>query len=174
MLSMNEWLHVILVGVGATIVMDIWGLIQKAMGVPTLNYAMVGRWAGHLLRGQIAHSNIGKAAPIAGESPLGWAIHYVVGIAFTFLLVAVYGTAWLQDPRWLPAVIVGTATVVMPFFVLQPALGAGVAASRTPTPCANRWRSVLTHAIFGLGMYLAAWLIKQIAWGNGNLLEHLS
>jgi len=112
--------------------MDIWGLIQRAMGVATLNYAMVGRWAGHLLRGQIAHSSIGKAEPIAGESAWGWFIHYAVGIVFGFLLLAVYGTEWLQDPRWLPAVIVGMATVVMPFFVMQPAMGAGVAASRTP------------------------------------------
>ncbi|QTB98828.1 DUF2938 domain-containing protein [Alcaligenes sp. SORT26] len=163
MLSMNEWVHVILIGVGATIFMDIWGLIQKAMGVATLNYAMVGRWAGHLLRGQVAHSNIGKAAPIAGESPLGWVIHYAVGIAFAFLLIAVYGTAWLQDPRWLPAVLVGTVTVVMPFFVMQPAMGAGVAASRTPAPWTNRLRSLMTHAIFGLGMYLSALLLQQVA-----------
>lgn len=162
MLSINEWVYVILIGVGATIFMDIWGLIQKAMGVTTLNYAMVGRWAGHLLRGQIAHSNIGKAAPIAGESSLGWLIHYAVGIVFAFLLVSIYGTAWLQVPTWLPAVLVGTVTVVMPFFVMQPAMGAGVAASRTPTPWINRLRSLLTHAIFGLGMYLAALLLKQI------------
>src|SRR5690606_29948910 len=118
MLSINEWVHVILIGVGATIFMDIWGLIQRAMGVATLNYAMVGRWAGHLLRGQIAHSSIGKAEPIAGESAWGWFIHYAVGIVFAFLLLAVYGTEWLQDPRWLPAVMVGMATVVMPFFVM--------------------------------------------------------
>ncbi|WP_395028961.1 DUF2938 domain-containing protein [Alcaligenes aquatilis] len=163
MLSINEWMQVMLIGVGATIFMDIWGLIQKALGVATLNYAMVGRWVGHLLRGQITHSHIGKAEPIAGESALGWFIHYAVGIVFAFLLLAVYGTAWLQDPRWLPAVMVGTVTVVMPFFVMQPAMGAGVAASRTPTPWINRLRSVLTHAIFGLGMYFAALLTKHVA-----------
>lgn len=162
MLSINEWVQVGLIGVGATLFMDVWGLIQKTMGVATLNYAMVGRWAGHLLRGQVAHSNIGKAAPIAGEAPLGWAIHYAVGIAFAFLLVAVYGLAWLQNPSWLPAVIVGAATVLFPFLLMQPAMGAGLAASRTPTPWTNRLRSVLTHAVFGLGMYLAAVLLKQI------------
>ena len=49
MLSINEWVQVILIGVGATIFMDIWGLVQKAMGAATLNYAMVGRWAGRTL-----------------------------------------------------------------------------------------------------------------------------
>jgi hypothetical protein len=29
MLSINEWVQVMLIGVGATIFMDIWGLIQK-------------------------------------------------------------------------------------------------------------------------------------------------
>ena len=40
MLSINEWVQVILIGVGATIFMDIWGLVQKAMGAATLNYAI--------------------------------------------------------------------------------------------------------------------------------------
>ncbi len=163
MLSMSEWVQVILIGVGATLFMDIWGLIQKAFGVMTLNYAMVGRWAGHVLRGQIAHNNIGKAAPIAGELALGWIIHYAVGIAFAFLLIALYGTAWLQAPSCLPAVIVGTVTVLFPFLVMQPAMGAGLAASRTPTPWINRLRSLVTHAIFGLGMYVSALLIKLVA-----------
>ena len=35
-------------------------------------------------------------------------------------------------------------------------MGAGVAASRTPHPNAARLRSVVTHTVYGVGLYLAA------------------
>ena len=35
-------------GTGATLVMDLWaGLLKRVFGIPSLNYAMVGRWIGH-------------------------------------------------------------------------------------------------------------------------------
>jgi hypothetical protein len=46
--------------------------------------------------------------------------------------------------------------VAAPFLLLQPALGAGIAASRTPRPNVARRRSLVTHLVFGLGLYLAA------------------
>lgn len=162
MISTGEVARVVLVGIGATVVLDVWSMILKGLGVPTLDYALVGRWAGHLCRGRFAHASIAKAAPISGESPLGWAIHYAVGIVFAALLVGVYGVAWLRDPAWLPALAVGVATVMIPWFVMQPAMGTGIASSRTPTPMKNRLRSVATHAVFGCGLYLSAALLKLV------------
>ena len=153
---MSNIVVVLCIGVGATLVMDVWTLILKAMGLPTLNYAMVGRWVGHWREGCFAHPHIAKAAPIKGELALGWIIHYVTGIVFAAVLVGVYGEAWLHNPTWLPALTVGVATVVMPWFVMQPAFGAGIAASRTPKPWASRLQSVVTHAVLGTGMYVSA------------------
>jgi hypothetical protein len=93
---------------------------------------------------------------------LGWAIHYAVGIAWAALLVGVQGVAWLYDPTWLPAVVVGMTTVVFPFFVMQPAMGAGFMALRTPTPLKNCLRSLATHAVFGCGLYLSAVLLRYV------------
>jgi len=152
--------RVMLVGIGATAVMDAWLLALRRVGMPTLDYALVGRWAGHLHRGRFAHARIGDAAPISGERPLGWAIHYAVGIAFAALMVAVQGLAWLREPALLPAVAVGMATVVVPLLVMQPAMGAGFAASKTPTPLRNCLRSLATHAVFGAGLFLSAALIE--------------
>ena len=162
MVSMDEFVRMVLVGAGATVVMDIWSLIQKRLGVATLDFAMVGRWAGHLCQGKLAHVSIGKASPIYGERPLGWTIHYAVGIAFAALLVGAAGVTWLHNPTWLPAVAVGVATVAFPFLVMQPAMGAGIAASRTLAPWANRFRSLLGHAIFGVGLYLSARLLNSL------------
>jgi len=164
MITAEELIRILLTGIGATIVMDIGSIIQRAMKMPTLDYAMVGRWVGHLCRGKWAHQNINKAPAIAGESTSGWVIHYLTGVAFAALLVAIDGVEWLFSPTLLPALLVGTITVVVPFLVMQPAMGAGIAASRTPAPWINRLRSVLNHAIFGAGLYLSAvltiWLWK--------------
>lgn len=155
-MAMSEWVSVILIGVGATAVMDVWSWFQRALGLATLDYALVGRWAGHLFQGRFAHAAIGKAAPVPGELPLGWLIHYLVGIMFAVLLVAMWGRGWLLKPDLLQAIAVGLATVVFPFFLMQPAMGAGIAASRTLAPWSNRLRSLLTHGVFGAGLYLSA------------------
>jgi len=153
--------HVLLIGVGATAVMDAWLLLLQRAGVPTLNFAMIGRWAGHWRRGTWRHEVIAKAAPVRGELALGWLLHYATGISFAGLLAAVAGRDWLQQPTLLPALGLGVATVAAPWLVMQPAMGAGIAASRTATPVKNRFRSLANHSIFGLGLYLAA---VSIAW----------
>jgi Protein of unknown function (DUF2938) len=58
--------------------------------------------------------------------------------------------------------MVGLATVAAPFLILQPAFGAGIAASLTPRPNIARVRSLLTHLSFGLGLYLAAEVVSRL------------
>jgi Protein of unknown function (DUF2938) len=149
-------LRAFLMGAGATIVMDLWAFLLKQLGIPSLNFAFVGRWIGHLPQGQWTHKSIAKAAPIRGELWIGWFAHYSIGVSFAALLLAVYGLDWARRPTLLPALIVGMVTVVSPLFILQPALGAGIASSRTPRPFFNSLKSLTTHTVFGLGLYLAA------------------
>lgn len=148
-------------GIGATAVMDLWLTLLKALGVPTLNFALLGRWVAHMPRGQWAHDGIVRAAPVRGELALGWATHYVTGIAFAALLAALAGPGWLRAPSLLPALSFGIGTVVLPFFVMQPAMGAGIASSRTKTPALNVLRSLANHTVFGLGLYAAARVIAS-------------
>ena len=72
------------------------------------------------------------------------------------ILVLLISPSWLQRPTLLPALTFGTVTVAVPFLVMHPSFGMGVAASRTPNPTAARLRSVMNHATFGLGLYVAA------------------
>jgi len=150
-------LRAVAIGAGATVVADLWtALLARLMGVRGLDWAMVGRWVGHFLRGRFRHDGIGRAAPIPGERALGWAVHYGTGIVFAALLLALCGLGWARDPTLPPALAFGLATVAAPFLLMQPALGVGIAASKTPNPTAARLRSLMTHAAFGLGLYLAA------------------
>lgn len=160
--AMHFLMHAVLIGVGATAVMDAWALLLRGcFGLPSLNYAMVGRWLGHLPSGRFVHQNIAKAAPVAGETAIGWVAHYLIGIVFAAMLLAAVGVEWAHRPSVLPALLFGVLSVVAPFFVLQPGLGAGIAASKTPQPNTARLRSLMTHTVFGIGLYLAAWLFAR-------------
>ena len=150
----------VLIGVGATAVLDLWLVVLKRLGVPTGSFALIGRWVAHMGRGQVTHASIAKAEPVRNELVIGWVTHYAVGIAFAAALVVLQGTGWVQQPTFMPAFLTGLATVAMPLFVMQPAMGSGFAASKTPTPLKNCARSVANHAVFGVGMYLAAIALK--------------
>lgn len=162
-LPLQEFPLAMLIGIGATAVMDAWLLLLKHLGVPTLNFAFIGRWVGHLLRGQFAHAAIAKAVPIRGELAWGWLTHYAVGVAFATVLVGIQGADWVRSPTLLPALAVGVCTVAAPLLVMQPAMGSGFAASRTPTPLKNCLRSLANHTVFGFGLYLSALAIALIS-----------
>lgn len=148
------------IGIGATLLMDAWTWLLKRRGVRTLDYAMVGRWVGHWRRGIWRHASIATAAPVAYERWAGWSLHYLVGVVFALAFVLLAGEGWLGAPRLGPALAFGVCTVLLPLCVMQPALGAGLFARRTPTPLLNCLRSVATHLVFGLGLYLAAWVLR--------------
>ena len=59
--------------------------------------------------------------------------------------------------------MVGIGTVLAPFLLMQPGMGAGIAARRNPRPAVARMHSLVTHAMFGLGLYVAARLIAAVA-----------
>lgn len=152
------------IGVGATAIMDLWGLLRKLLfGGKSLDYALVGRWIAYMPQGRFRHDAIAAAPAKRGERLIGWAAHYATGIAFAGLLVALFGAEWTTRPTPGPALAVGIGTVVAPFFLMQPALGAGIAASRAPNPTAARLQSLITHAVFGAGLYVSAraaqWLL---------------
>ncbi len=51
--------QILVTGIGATLVMDLWSLFQKHMlKIAPLNYALVGRWALWLWRGKVRHKTI--------------------------------------------------------------------------------------------------------------------
>lgn len=149
-------LRALLIGVGATLAMDLWAAVLRRFGVPSLNFAFLGRWVGHLPEGRWVHEKIAAAAPVKGELLIGWVAHYSIGVTFAALLLGAFGLQWARSPSLLPALFVGLVTVVAPLFILQPALGLGIASLKTPAPLFNALKSVATHAIFGLGLYLSA------------------
>ena len=151
------------IGIGATAIMDLGGeVVRRLTGVQPLDYRLLGRWIGHMPQGTVRHDNIRAAEPVPHERELGWAAHYTIGTAFAGLLVATR-PSWSHRPTLLPALLTGITTTAAPWFIMQPAFGLGVAAAKTPQPTVARWRSLRTHAVYGLGLYLAGSAVAQVA-----------
>ena len=152
------------IGAGATLAMDLWTLARRQLfGTPLADYGLVGRWFGHMARGRFRHERIAAAPPVPCERAIGWTAHYLIGIAFAGVLLAICGLAWARQPTLAPALAIGIATVAAPFLLMQPGMGAGIAASRTPRPNVARAQSLVTHAIFGLGLYAAGLFLNFLS-----------
>ena len=160
------FVHAVFIGAVGTGLMDLIGLAQRRLlGIPSLNYAMVGRWIGHIPNGQVIHRSIGQSPPVAYEAALGWAAHYLIGIIFGAILLLLAGPEWARAPGPVWPLLFGAATVVAPFLTLQPGMGAGLAARKTPNPWKARLRSLSAHVAFGLGLWLGARLWATGIWG---------
>lgn len=153
----NNILGAMLIGIGATLVMDLWNLFMKRMfGIPSLNYCLLGRWLRHMPGGTLRHASITAASQKPFECAVGWTAHYTIGVLFALAFVVLTSGDWLARPTVLPALLYGTGTVVFPFLIMQPSLGLGIASSRTPKPAQARLKSLMTHFVFGVGLYVCA------------------
>ena len=105
---------------------------------------------------QVSACSITAAYQKPFECTVGWIAHYTIGVVLAVSFVVLVSGEWLARPTLLPALLYGIGTVVFPFFLMQPSLGLGIAASRTPNPTQARLKSLATHTVFGVGLYLCA------------------
>ncbi len=165
----NYVLRAIAIGIGATLLMDLWNLfLKRAFSIPSLNYCLLGRWVSHMPGGTFRHASIAAAPQKPFECAVGWIAHYTIGITLALVLIILTSGEWLARPTLLVALLYGIGTVVFPFFVLQPSLGLGIASSKTPKPMQARLKSLATHTVFGFGLYLCAlgvsYVLRVHAW----------
>src|SRR5262245_53446439 len=97
---MNTLTFTLFTGIGATALLDLWGLARKPLlGLTRPDYAPLGRWIAHMRHGRFHHESIAAAPAVRGERALGWAAHYLTGLVFAALLVAVGGKEWMEQPN---------------------------------------------------------------------------
>lgn len=145
----------IVMGVAGTAAMDLWAiLLNRSIGQPLPNWGNVGRWVAHLPRGTVFHDDIGAATPVSGETGIGWAFHYAVGIVYGVVFVVLAGRDWLAAPMFLPLWLFALVTIAAGWFLLQPGMGLGKALSKTGNPWKGRAMGLIAHTVFGIGMWL--------------------
>jgi hypothetical protein len=163
----NVVLGTIATGIGATLVMDLWNLfLKRTFSIPSLDYCLLGRWLRHMSEGLLRHVSITAAPRKPHECAVGWVAHYTIGVVFAIVLVVFTSGDWLARPTMLPALLFGIGTVVFPFFILQPSFGLGIASSRTRHPAQARLKSLATHIVFGLGLYVCALAVSKLLQGR--------
>ncbi len=156
-------LAAILAGLGATLLIDLWALVLKrGFNIPSLSYCLLGRWILHMPGGTFAHPSIAAAPPRPHECAMGWVAHYSIGVVFSLLFVSLASWSWLEHPTLLPALAFGVVTTLVPYLVMQPAFGLGIAASKTARPAQAAIKSLMTHTVYGVGLYLWALLLRPI------------
>ena len=156
-------LSAIVVGIGATIAIDLWNLfLECAFGIPSLSYCLLGRWLRHMPEGTFRHASIAAASLKSFECTAGWIAHYTIGVVFAVLFVVLSSADWLARPTLLPALLYGIGTVAFPLFIMRPSFGFGLAASKTPNPAQVRLKSLGTHGVFGIGLYASALGVRYV------------
>lgn len=149
-------------GVLATALMDAAMVAAAAIGGEAFaseraDPAVIGRWAGGLLRGRWRHVDASREEPGTLDVPLGLMTHYVTGIVLTEAFVLV---PWRRPgPAFAAAVAYGIATSVFPLFVLFPSLGYGPAGLRSGEAARLARIMLVGHTGFGAGIGLGTMIL---------------
>jgi hypothetical protein len=119
-------LRAVAIGVGATVVMDLWAvLLQRLFRVQPSNWAMVGRWVGHFSNGKFLHDR----SRMRGPYVVSWRLAGLSTTSPASRMARCYSVSGASSgrgaPRCLPALILSWVALVAPFFVLQPGMGLG-------------------------------------------------
>src|SRR5256885_8622 len=103
-------LDAILIGLGATLLIDMWALfLKRAFSVRSLDYCLLGRWVLYIPHGTIVHAQIAATPAKPHECKVGWTTHYLIGTAFALVFVLLASESWLAHPTLLPALAFGVA-----------------------------------------------------------------
>ena len=149
-----------LMGLGATLAIDFWAVIQhRIWNLPLPNWAMPGRWFAHLFQGKVFHRDIAQSKEVTNELLVGWLLHYGVGVGYGIMFLLIMGIEWISHPSFLSAWIFALITIVAGWFILQPGMGLGWAGKNTSAPWKLRGLGLVTHTIFGLGLWASGLLI---------------
>ncbi|KGB56270.1 hypothetical protein FG91_00772 [Sphingopyxis sp. LC81] len=154
----------IITGIFGALAFDIWNaLAQRLAGIRAPNWGILGKW----LLAPFAAVD-GTPAPSGPptftliERILGETAHYVTAILFALALILAMGTDWLAHPTPMPAIAAGLLTTIFAWFLIMPALGAGIAGTKTPAPLKLCVTTLTSHAIMGAGFYVGA--IQASTW----------
>lgn len=151
-------IEIVVTGAIATALADLWQLaLRHATGLPTAHWGMIGRWIAGVRHGVFIQHTIGDVKPVPGEDAIGWTFHYLVGVAYAGLFLAITATMPGTGTTLASALVFSVATLVAPWLVMQPALGHGIMAWRLPNRRASWFVTVTTHLAFGCGLYVGAY-----------------
>ena len=131
--------------------------VVAELGIPDL---LTGRWFGLMAEGHFVDSDIAEAPPISHEmaiaAPMQYAIGYTLGIVY-LLVISVLG---LSRRGLIKAIGFGLCMNLLPWLLMFPAIGYGWFGTHGPPGTRLFLSSVVTHCIYGIGLWLAASILS--------------
>lgn len=149
--------RVLLLGVVATVVMDLLSTVARAARLVTpLPPVLLGRWVASMIRGHVRHATIEQAAPVGHELVIALLAHYAVGVVFALLYLFAMSLLGVSSRGAGAAMTFGLATCVFPWLLMFPAMGFGLFGVRGPPGTQLFLSSLVSHAAYGAGIWLGA------------------
>lgn len=142
-------------GLGATILADLIAFMRQGLSFTHGFYCLVGRWVGSLRHHGFVHDDIRASTPVVGEAVLGWSAHVMLGVFYGIGFAMLFGFSALDKPQIWQGLSFGLATVLVPWLIFQPLFGWGIAMSKAPEPWMLRMKGMITHGVFGFGIWLS-------------------
>ena len=142
-------------GLFATLGLDLWQRLLFAVAkIPPANWGLIGRWFAYLPRGRLMHRPIGDTPPVKGEAAIGWSMHYLIGLAYGFAYLGLMVFGLDRAPTLLNGLVFGAASVVIPWFILQPGLGIGMMGRLAPNPWVPPVNALTSHLLYGAALFV--------------------
>ena len=143
-------------GVIATMLLDIWQLALLAMlKIPPSNWRLIGRWFSHMPKGVFVHKDINQATEHTNERALGWTMHYLIGVFYGLGYAVLCDTFRNGAPDLLLGLFLGTASVLLAWFCVQPGIGQGPFGKATSNPTRAFFNPLVAHVLYGFFLYVA-------------------
>lgn len=152
--------------------MDVAETLAARRGISSgVSVALVGRWCLGLARGVVRHRDIRATPPHRHEVAAGLLFHLFIGGGGVALLLPL--AWWLVAASALPAaplsyLLFGLITCLLPWLILLPSFGWGVAGRRGPAGSRPLLASPISHLPYGAGIWatlqLAAPLLPATAY----------
>ena len=161
-ISLKAW-QVLLAGVIATASMDVLTAIAIRSGlIAPLSPVVVGRWFASVARAHPVHEDIARVAPGSHELAIALLGHYAIGTFLTACFVLIASRAGWPARSLPPALVFGVCTNVFPWLLMFPAMGYGFFGARGPEGTRLFISSLVSHAFFGSGIWMALRVMSLI------------
>jgi hypothetical protein len=158
----NLLTRIVVIGIGGTLCIDLFTTVLGFFKVTTNGLRFVDRYIAYALDGAYSYDTIIQTKSVTGELLYGYAVHYIAGISFAFLLLLLYKKEWFYKPKLLPAFVVGLISYLPALFIIQPLFGFGVAFSELDGQIPLLFKTSIIHIIYGVGLYCTAKFILFI------------
>jgi hypothetical protein len=152
----------VIIGIVATVIMDILSAVSfKLRLIAPLSPRLIGRWFASVGRGQIVHSDIGQTSAINHERAIAVPVHYAIGVTLALTYLLTCASLGLNPGNPITALVFALCTNIFPWLVMFPSMGFGWFGSHGPPGTRLFLSSLVSHAFYGVGLWLGAFLLGQ-------------